>query len=85
MSEVMRLAFRGFAQGVRQFEEFVDVDSDSMDSRLQELAEKHATRMMPLAPYMMEIEFLDEPDPGERFLRFGTDRGMMVSPQELEL
>jgi hypothetical protein len=73
-----RVAFRGFAAGVLQFEELVDVDEKDIDTVIPALAEKHTTALVAY-PHTIEIEFLDEPNPHERFFRFGTDPAGMVS------
>lgn len=80
----VRLAIRGFAAGVKQFEDLVDVEEFELARILPELAEKHAA----LAAHelqMIEIEFLDEPNPLERFFRFGTDPSGMVMPIQIDL
>jgi len=81
---VTRIAIRGFMGGVKQFEERMDI-SESGDE-IEGLAEKHALAMLALPggyKHMIEIEFLDEPDPLERFFRIGTDPAMMVAPIEV--
>lgn len=76
----MRLAIRGFGDGVLKFEDRVDLEEHLNDEPLYELATKHEERLAPYRVFMIEIEFLDEPNEHERFLRFGTDRRGMVAP-----
>jgi hypothetical protein len=79
----IRLAVRGFIAGVRQFEEFVQVPENRIDLEVPELASKHAAALVGALPFMIEIEFLDEPDFSSRFFRFGTDKSGMVLPLEV--
>ena len=81
-----RIAIRGFIGGVKQFEEAVDVSESGEE--LEGLAEKHALAIVARAggeKHMIEIEFLDEPDPLQRFLRIGTDPAGMVAPIAINL
>lgn len=77
----MRLRIRGFANGTLVFEEMIH--SDSVD--LAALAESHTRRLLAFANHMIQIEFLDEPNPAERFFRFGTDPDGMVKPIAIQL
>jgi hypothetical protein len=77
----MRVAIRGFAEGKRIFQEIVDADAVDM----QQVGRKHVTRMAAHPSHMLEFEFLDEPDPLQRFLRIGTDLSSMVQPMKLKL
>lgn len=77
----MKIAIRGFIGGVQQFDERLDV-SESGDE-LEALAEKHALALLAKPggdKHMLEVEFLEEPDPLQRFFRFGTDPAGMVAP-----
>lgn len=80
MAGSVRLAIRGIAGDMRLFDERVDVPIADMHRVLPALAEQHATKLASHELHMIEIEFLDEPDPNERFFRFGTDPSGMVSP-----
>jgi hypothetical protein len=84
----MRLAVRVYVAGVKLLEEFAVIDVDDHGG-IELIGEKHA-RLIAGIPggaerHMIEIEFLDEPDPLQRFHRFGTDPGRMVMPLEVGL
>lgn len=81
--EPVRFVIRGFADGEVRFEESVDAPLDELDSILAELAKKHADAMVDYDRHVIEFEFLDEPDPLQRFLRFGTDISMMKIPMRI--
>lgn len=75
----MRVAFRLFIDGEKSFEEIEDIEDESQDA-LEALAEKHMMRVLGKDTWLVEVELIDLPDDPERFLRFGTDSSMMVSP-----
>lgn len=78
----MRLAIRGWADGKQVFEDLVDAEIADMET----LAEKQGKRLLALGgTHMIEIEFLDEPNPNERFFRFGTDPRGMRLPFEIDI
>ena len=82
-----KLAIRGSRADVVVFEDFVEWTEEELDRRLGPLAEKHARVMLTGedALHMIEIEFLDEPDPAQRFFRFGTDPKRMVNPVGIDV
>ncbi len=57
---------------------FPAVDPDKFRPRFEGLVIQHLEEFD--APHMIEIEFLDDPDPLTRFFRFGTDARMMRKP-----
>lgn len=57
----------------------------ALETLLPKLAAKHAKAMVAHELHMIEIEFLDEPNPLERFFRFGTDPSGMVIPIAVDL
>lgn len=81
----IRLAIRGYADGRRLFEDRVEIPEDGLEDLLPGLAEKHAKAMAAHERHIIEIEFLDEPDPMQRFFRFGTDLSGMILPLEMPL
>lgn len=74
----MRITIRGYGDGCLVFTEHLELDDDNLIA----LAEKHVARLMVYSKHMLEFEWLDEPDPLQRFTRFGTDPSMMVKPME---
>ena len=80
----MRIAIRGFVGAKLLFEEVVEVP-DEADSLPQDVVDKHIARLAPYAAFMIEAEFLDEPNPAVRFICFGTDPSRMVDPVEIDL
>lgn len=77
------LAIRGYADGEQKFEDQVELDA--ADERyIHLLAIKHAEALMKSELHMIEFEFLNEPDPMKRFLRFGTDTSRMVAPVKIQ-
>jgi hypothetical protein len=82
---VIRLAIRGFLAGKMLFEDLIELDARRLEQLLPDLAEQHATAMVEHRLDMIEIEFLDEPDPLTRFFRLGTDPSGMVVPIAIDL
>ena len=74
----MRIIVRGYGDGALIFQE--QVDGDLLDSHK---AEEHINLVTRFEKHLIEIEYLDEPDPLQRFYRFGTDMSRMVAPTEI--
>lgn len=75
----MRVAIRGFIAGKLLFDDRADIVTDN----LHDLSEHYTTRMLNLPggdSHMIKLEFLDEPDAGQRFFRFGTDTDALPKP-----
>jgi hypothetical protein len=82
---MIRLAIRGYAAGVLQFENRLERNERELGLLLPTLAEEHANAMAAGRLSMIEIEFLDEPDPLTRYFRIGTDPSGMVIPIQVQL
>ena len=83
---MIRLAIRGFVAGQKQFEDLLVLNDDSkLESTIEHLANNHAEALTAHALHMIEIEFLDEPNPLARFFRFGSDPRMMRRPMMIDL
>lgn len=80
---MIRLRVRGYGKGALIFQEKVEV---ACEADLDPLVKEQMERLLPFADQsMVEIEFLDELDPKERYFRFGTDKSRMVSPIAIDL
>ena len=77
----MRVTIRGFANRRLIFEETIDYATID----LEKMAEKHGELMAPSESHMLEVEFLDAPNPKPRFARFGTDPSGMARPIAIKL
>lgn len=89
---IVRLMVRGFLKNVLVFAERVDATPGDMEK----LAVSHMAKLYgpdeakwgeaeeTLGPHMIEIEFLDEPDREQRFIRLGTDTRRMVNPWHVD-
>jgi hypothetical protein len=82
---MIRLAIRGYAAGEKQFEDLLVLDDEQLETHLSTVAENHAEALGSHALHMIEIEFLDEPNPLQRFFRFGSDPRLMRRPRLVNL
>lgn len=92
---MVNLVIRGYAwvsvdgnpqpERVTRFEETHHIPEFDLDTVLPELGEQHALKMVSDKLHMIEIEFMDEPDPLQRFMRFGTAPLGMVEPVAVKL
>ena len=71
---------RGYGNGELLFEK--EIDPDKLDPQV---AQGHIDTVAEYEFSMIEMEFLDEPDPMQRFIRFGTDPRRMVDPRIIPL
>ena len=78
----MRIAVRGYLNGEHVFTDFQEIGPE--DGELVErIAAQHAYLTLQGEIDMIEIEWLDEPDPNQRFFRIGTNPAGMVAPVEI--
>lgn len=78
--EGFRLAFRVFTDGKLIFEDLAVIPANDIDDVMPRLAKQHWEALAGATAHMIEVEILDEPDPNERFMRFGTDPNGRVMP-----
>jgi len=76
----MTVIVRGFAGREKRFEEVL---IDPTPDQLERTAHRHAL-LLGDSLHMIEVEFPGAPEQ-ERFLRFGTDKSLMVLPIRVEL
>jgi hypothetical protein len=73
----MRIIVRGWGDGALIFQEAIEFDEpdDAMPKAME-----HVALMTRFEKCLIEIEYLDEPDPLQRFFRMGNDAARMVMP-----
>ena len=81
----VRIAIRGFADGELKFEDRIDLAEEAIETLLPALAETHGQALAQYDLSMIEVQFLDEPDPEQAFFRFGNDPRGMVRPVAVDL
>jgi hypothetical protein len=77
---VVNLTFRIFIDGKLTVEETGAYEPEELET----VGARHVAAVGD-RPHMIEIEFLDEPDINQRFLRLGTDPRAMVIPTAIDL
>lgn len=82
---MIHIVIRGYRNNTLLLEHQTEVAEDTLEELVPLLAEMHAASMAAGELHMIEIEFLDEPDPLQRFFRFGTDPSRMVMPIQIDL
>src|SRR5215471_1809380 len=81
----LKLIIRGFTKGCLLFADRLEVNDQDIEDVIPWLVEKRWQILVDHPRHWIEIEFLDEPDPAQRFFRFGTDPNGMVMPIEIDL
>jgi hypothetical protein len=77
----MRVMVRAYKEGKLLWEK----EQTIAESEIVTLGEHHASEMAAGRIGMVEIEFLDDPNPNERFFRIGLEPHGMVWPVEVDL
>lgn len=77
----VRMCIRVYGDGHLLSKEWVEAGEDEM----RRIGEEHTKLLGRFERGMVEIEFLDEPDPEQRFFRVGNDPSMMVNPTRIKL
>lgn len=73
---MIRLRIRAFSGKTKLFDERIECEEHELDA----IAERQIKRLVDYPKHMIEVEFLDEPNVNQRFLRFGSDPTGMVQP-----
>jgi hypothetical protein len=81
--DIVKLEVRLYKGKMEMFRQLLEVAESELDQIIPRLFKEHADLLV--EPHMIEIEFLDEPDPYKRFLRFGTDPSGMAVPIEISM
>jgi len=79
-----RIQVRLWLAGRLEMDHTLTLDDGGLDAQIAQLLELQRGYLVSEEPHMVEIEFLDEPNPLERFFRVGTDPNGMVLPARVE-
>lgn len=81
MGQPINVTIRGYKSGKLLWTVHRLMSANQMES----LAPEHVAAMIEGTLGVVEIEFLDEPDPLQRFMRLGVETDGMVMPARLDL
>ena len=81
----IRLTVRGFKSGKLLWEDHLTFAELDLDRLLPTLAMEHIEQIQAGTLGMIELEFVDEPDPLTRFFRIGVEPEGMVMPLRVDL
>lgn len=84
MDITARITIRLYVDGQLKREDPCELRPEDFSTLLPRLAEQHA-ELLRGRLHVVEIEFLDEPNPDQRFFRFGTDCRRMAKPMPIDL
>lgn len=79
----IRLVVRLYIAGKLDSEDSLDLPERELSPLIESFADRHVKKIAG-RPFMVEFEFLDEPE-STRFFRFGTDKRRMVQPAAVDL
>lgn len=79
----IHLTFRGFNGSQMVFEEQATIPASALSGVAEAYGKKHCAAIESDELTMVEIEFMDESDPNERFFRIGTNPDGMVAPARI--
>lgn len=77
--EKTRVVVRIWLNSKLFLKERIDVTTEEEEAVIPDLVTKHQ-KLLIENPHVIELEFIDELDPKERYFRFGTDPHGMVQP-----
>jgi hypothetical protein len=81
----IRMKVRGFKSGRLLWAEDLVFAEVELERLLPALAQEHIDEIKAGRLGMIELEFLDEPDPMQRFFRIGVEQEGMVVPIRIDL
>ncbi|HMF74294.1 MAG TPA: hypothetical protein VK604_01400 [Bryobacteraceae bacterium] len=79
----IRMMVRLYIAGELDSEDSLEVEPEALESVIPAIASRQARRVAGRR-FMVEFEFPDMPE-ADRFLRFGTDKSLMVQPVAVDL
>jgi hypothetical protein len=78
---LVRIRVRGWENKEKKFDEHIELESAAeINKRLPVIAQHHISMLADAKDWLVEIEFLDEPDPLQRFFRLGSHPTHMAVP-----
>ena len=80
---IIRTRIRSYAGAQLISQEYQQIDSANIDKAACKMIEKHSAMLLRYPQFLIEVEFLDEPDVNQRFFRIGNSPVGMIDPRRL--